>query len=144
MNTSVKYENTKGLGVKRFIRDAALLCMGGVGYYGLEVLFRGHSHWTMALCGGVCLLFIYHMNKRMIKKKLPVRAFGGALIITAVELVCGCIVNLICKWRVWDYSHLPLNLLGQICLPFTLLWFGLCFPICFICGLFCKARRTQN
>lgn len=27
---------------------------------------------------------------------------------------------------VWDYSAAPFNLLGQICLPFTLLWFPLC------------------
>lgn len=25
-------------------------------------------------------------------------------------------------WRVWDYSHLPGNLLGQVCPQFTMLW----------------------
>ena len=24
---------------------------------------------------------------------------------------------------VWDYSNMPFNILGQICLPFTILWF---------------------
>lgn len=28
-------------------------------------------------------------------------------------------------WNVWDYNNMPLNLLGQICLPFTVLWFFL-------------------
>lgn len=46
---------------------------------------------------------------------------GGA-IITAVEFVSGCIINLWLGWAVWDYSNMPLNLLGQICLPFSLLW----------------------
>lgn len=28
-------------------------------------------------------------------------------------------------WNVWDYSNMPFNLLGQICLPFTVIWFFL-------------------
>jgi uncharacterized membrane protein len=51
--------------------------------------------------------------------------FIGACIITILEFITGCIVNLYFKWNVWDYSHLPLNLLGQICLPFSIIWFFL-------------------
>ena len=134
----MKCINKKGRLTKGMIRDILLFSVGGAGYFSLEVLFRGYSHWSMALCGGVCLLSIFHMNKKMAKKKLAVRALGGAFIITAVEFVCGCFVNLLMKWRVWDYSHIPLNLLGQICLPFTFLWFALCIPICLIFNLFCK------
>ena len=88
----------------------------------------------MALCGGICLDIIYHMNQKLKRKHICVRAALGAGIITAVELICGCLVNLTFHWDVWDYSHLPLNFLGQICLPFTLLWMGLCFPVCAICS----------
>jgi uncharacterized membrane protein len=28
----------------------------------------------------------------------------------------------------WDYSTLPFNILGQICLPFSLIWIVLSFP----------------
>lgn len=49
----------------------------------------------------------------------------GSLLITVLELVCGCIVNLWLGWHVWDYSNMPFNLLGQICLPFTAIWFFL-------------------
>ena len=34
---------------------------------------------------------------------------------------------------VWDYSGVPLSLWGQICLPYSALWFLLClavFPLC--------------
>ena len=48
---------------------------------------------------------------------------GGA-IITVVEFVSGCIINLWLGWNVWDYSHIPLNILGQICLPFFFAWVG--------------------
>ena len=37
-----------------------------------------------------------------------------------LELGCGLLVNR--SYRVWDYRHMPMNFLGQICLPFTLLW----------------------
>ena len=50
----------------------------------------------------------------------PVRGLIGAGIITGVELLAGAIWNR--SYRVWDYRDLPLNLKGQICLPFSLLW----------------------
>jgi hypothetical protein len=52
---------------------------------------------------------------------------GGtcAIGVTAVELIFGVIFNIILKMRVWDYSHLPFNLFGQICPLYTLLWAGL-------------------
>ena len=40
--------------------------------------------------------------------------------ITALELVTGLIVNR--NYSVWDYRTAPFNFLGQICLPFSLLW----------------------
>ena len=46
----------------------------------------------------------------------------GSFVVTGIEFVSGCIVNLWLGWNVWDYSNMPLNLLGQICLPFSLLW----------------------
>ena len=47
----------------------------------------------------------------------------GAVIITAVEFLSGCIINLWLGWNVWDYSGMPFNILGQICIQFTFLWF---------------------
>ena len=37
----------------------------------------------------------------------------------------GVIVNIWLKLGVWDYSGLPLNILGQVCLPFYFAWVGL-------------------
>lgn len=53
------------------------------------------------------------------------KCFAGMLIITTVELVFGIAFNLILREHVWDYSNVPLNLMGQICVPFSLLWFML-------------------
>ena len=46
----------------------------------------------------------------------------GAMGITALEFVTGCVVNLWLGWGVWDYSGLPGNIMGQICLQYTVLW----------------------
>lgn len=47
----------------------------------------------------------------------------SAVMITIVELLAGLIVN--CNYAIWDYRSMPLNIMGQICLPYTFLWFFL-------------------
>lgn len=111
---------------------AWLTLVGGMGYYALELLWRGFSHWTMALCGGFCLCMIYTVNKKWSHLNILLRALICSLIITAVEFLTGCTVNLLLGWRVWDYSNRPFNLLGQICLWFSLLWFGLSLILCLV------------
>lgn len=49
----------------------------------------------------------------------------GGFTTTLLEFITGCIVNLWLGWNVWNYSSLPLNILGQISLPFILIWCGL-------------------
>lgn len=110
-----------------------LLVAGGTLYYLLEVTVRGWSHWSMAICGGICLLGIYYMNRALDDTPLLLRAALGALLITAVELAAGCIVNLALGWRIWDYSaHFP-HLWGQICLYASVRWVVLCIPVCLGC-----------
>ena len=54
---------------------------------------------------------------------------------------CGVADNLVMGWNVWDYSSMPLNLYGQICLPFSGLWFLLCIPAFGICSIAAKRFR---
>lgn len=110
-----------------------LLLLGGIGYYCIELLFRGYSHWSMMLCGALCFLVIYKINIALPHYTIVLRALLGAVFITGIEFFAGCIVNLWLGWNVWDYSELPYHLLGQICLPFFILWFLLCIPVCFVC-----------
>lgn len=114
-----------------------ILFFGGVVYCALEVLWRGRTHISMAVCGGVCFFVLYELQKNagFSGLSLPFRALCGAIIITAAELITGCIVNLGLGLEVWDYSRLPLSFLGQICLPYSVLWFFLCFAIFPVCDL---------
>lgn len=86
----------------------------------LELLWRGWSHGSMFLAGGLCFLLIGHLND--VRPRLPLlpRAAAGALIVTAVELAMGLVVNR--SYQVWDYRDQPLNFLGQVCPVFSLLW----------------------
>lgn len=108
--------------VKHFI----LFLIGGMVYYLTEIVYRGFSHWSMFILGGICFLLIGYINIYF-KWETPLWMQMGisALIITALELISGCILNLWLCLNIWDYSNLPLNLLGQICLPYTVIWFFL-------------------
>lgn len=101
---------------------AALI--GGFGYCTIEILWRGRTHYSMFFAGAIILSTFYYISKNY---DLPLwaKCLAGTLIITGVELVFGIAFNIILKEHVWDYSNMPLNFLGQICVPFSLLWFVL-------------------
>ena len=101
-----------------------LALIGGIIYGVIEVACRGHTHWTMVILGGVCFVAVGLINE-IIPWEMPlaVQMFCGAIIITALEFSCGCIVNIWLKWNVWDYSSEWGNLLGQICPKFSVIWF---------------------
>lgn len=115
-----------------------LFLFGGILYYSLEIIFRGHSHYSMFMAGGMAIVLINISRKlSFIKRRnIFVKAVAGGLIITAIEFVIGVVFNLFLKQNVWNYAKLPLNVLGQICIPFTLLWIMLSFPALFICKFF--------
>lgn len=107
----------------RAIRPLILFGIGGLLYLLIELVFRGHTHWTMFFVGGLCFVLVGAINEMMPwEMSFVLQCIIGGVIITAVEFVSGCIINLWLGWAVWDYSNMPLNLLGQICLPFSLLW----------------------
>lgn len=114
---------------QKMIEAPLVLLCGGVLYYLTELAWRGRSHWSMAICGALCFWMLYRMNRLYPRVSLPLRALAGAFLITVVELFAGCLFNLGLGLAVWDYSDLPLNFLGQICLPFTFVWFLMGFPI---------------
>ena len=112
--------------LKAILKHAVLALCGGCVYFLIEMAWRGHSHWTRAVLGGVCFVLIGDINE-FIPWNMPLILQGaiGSGIVTVLELVSGIILNLWLGLGIWDYSNMPFNLLGQICLPFTLLWVAL-------------------
>ena len=103
-----------------------LFFVGATIYVVIEKLYRGYSHWTMFLLGGICFIALGLINE-VVPWDMPLllQMFIGGAIITALELITGCIVNIWLGWNVWDYSELPCNLLGQISLFSSIGWVGL-------------------
>ncbi|MCD7999048.1 MAG: putative ABC transporter permease [Clostridiales bacterium] len=101
----------------------SLVFTGGILYTILELVWRGQSHWTMFLLGGLCFVVLGLINE-ILPLDMPLwqQVLIGAAIITALEFLTGCIINLLLGWNVWDYSKLPGNILGQICPLYCLLW----------------------
>ena len=104
-------------------KNALLFYTGGAGYLTLELLYRGRSHGSMFLAGGLCFLLIGQLNRVSPRLPLPARAAVGALIVTMVEFAAGMLVNR--QYEVWDYRDQPLNFMGQICPVFSALWIPL-------------------
>ena len=114
---------------KQIIKYSVLLILGGLLYVVIELLFRGHSHWTMFLLGGICFVLCGLLNEITCKgnstSNMPLtkQMLYGAVIITVLEFITGCVVNLYLGWNVWDYSKLPLNIYGQVSLLFSIAWY---------------------
>lgn len=107
---------------------------GAIGYGLIEILYRGRTHWTMTIAGGIIFSLLYLFNKKMQPIGLLGRSLVGCIVITLLELCIGCVVNRWMHMAVWDYSGLPLNVMGQICPGFSGLWFLLCLPVDLLCG----------
>lgn len=106
-----------------FIKRMFLFWAGGFIYYAMEMLFRGRSHWTMLIVGGICFLICGELNEWFtFRMSLLLQGIICACLVTAVEFFSGCILNLWLKLDIWNYGNMPFNLFGQICLPFSLLW----------------------
>ena len=106
-------------------KKAVLFYLGGMIYCALELLWRGWSHGSMFVLGGLCFLLIGGLGRVDPRLPLPARMLLAAVVVTALELGCGLLVNR--QYQVWDYRHLPMNFHGQICLPFFLLWVPICY-----------------
>lgn len=114
-----------------------IFIIGGAAYAAIEITFRGYTHWSMVIAGGICFVFLY-MIALHTTIKLWQKAILGGLVITAVEFIFGIVFN---KWldcNIWDYSHHRFNLYGQICLSFSVIWAALSIPAIGLCTVIDK------
>ncbi len=110
---------------KNIKKYSLFFILGAVGYAAIETIWRGYTHWTMMIAGGICFVLFSVVAERMREKSIFIKAAVCALGVTAIEFLFGVVFNLWLKMDVWDYSNMPLNLLGQICPIFTLIWAGI-------------------
>lgn len=118
--------------------------IGATAYGAIEILWRGFTHWTMCLTGGLCFLSFHIFNIKNKSRKLIEKCAVGSGIITAIEFIVGCTVNKLLNWHVWDYSNVKGNILGQICPIYSIFWFLLCIPMTFISNKLNIVKRTAE
>lgn len=130
--------------LKKRLDDAILFFFGAVSYGLIEIIWRGKTHPSMLLAGGICFSFmnIIYNNLKSVHPLYKCLLSGG--VITTVELVFGCIFNIILKQDVWDYSRIPFNLGGQICLLYSVLWALLSIIAVPLCGKLGKMLRQKT
>jgi len=109
--------------MKKVFEYCALIAIGGFVYTGIEYCRRGYSHWTMFILGGALFVVIGLINE-VLPWETPLfwQGVAGAAIVTVAELLAGLVINRWLGMGVWDYSGLPYNVWGQICLSASLLW----------------------
>ena len=103
-----------------------------MGYRRMDLLFAGnHLPWIFTLvhvCTGRNLYDVFHVPGRLVhwQDDFLRQVLRCSIFVTAMEFITGIIVN---KWfalHVWDYSCMPFQLFGQICLPFMIVFACLC------------------
>ena len=114
--------------IKNIIKYLILGIIGGFTYVIIEMLYRGHSHWSMFIVSAVALISIGLINEFISWDiKLWNQMLIGSGIVTVLEFISGYILNIKLGWLIWDYSNVPFNIMGQICLPFSIAWFFISF-----------------
>ena len=97
--------------------------IGAVLYPLIELGWRGRTHPSMALAGGIALAGLRSIAQTQTDRPLWQQALLGGLMITGIEYGIGRVFNR--RYQVWDYRRSPLNVKGQICLPYTAAWCAL-------------------
>lgn len=117
----------------KYLKDIILFVIMALLYMSIEVVYRGHTYLAMGIVGGIDGLLIGLINK-VFKWETPLwkQCFIGMLIITTSEFISGCILNLWLGLNMWNYSKIPFNVLGQICLPFCIVWYFLSLVAIFL------------
>lgn len=121
---------------RRICEYLFLWVLGGTIYYSLEMVFRGFSHWSMFVLGGLALCFCTYQGVAMRwTEPMWIQIIRSVAFVTSLEFITGIIVNKYLKLAVWDYSDQPFQLWGQICLPFMILFSGLLVIATFLGGM---------
>lgn len=107
------------------MKNIRIFLIGALGYGLLEILWRGYTHPSMLLTGGICFLLINIISNYFYELSLFKKSLLSAFVITAAEITVGVIVNIKMNLNVWDYSALPFNIIGQVSLLYSFLWFVL-------------------
>jgi uncharacterized membrane protein len=131
--------------VKKILLHFSAFSGGGIAYGGIEILWRGFTHISMILLGGLCFVCLLRISKY--KLRLGTKSVLGGGFITFAEFLAGCVLNLWLGLEIWDYSQERFQFLGQVSLLYFFYWCVLSFVViaaCQILRLWAPKFRSIN
>lgn len=120
--------------VMKINKNLVLFIVGFMAYITIEVCFRGYSYPLMGVCGALAVVLLDKVNNKLSwNTDIIVQGLIGSALITFFELVIGELaLHTSIVPVMWDYSNMPLNFDGVICLPFSLAWVVLSWVAVFV------------
>lgn len=110
---------------KHIIRKIVLFLLCSVIYCGIEIVYRGWTHWSMALLSGILGVLCIDTPNNIFGYDLDysLQVFVSTILCTIGEGITGLVVNVKMGLNVWDYSTLPFTFFwGQCNLFFVFAW----------------------
>ena len=107
--------------VNNIIKNIILFILGYCFYIAIEITYRGTSYILMGLIGAIAFVLIDKINDYISwDLDLLLQGCMGSALITFFELIVGefALSNPELLPRMWNYSNMPFNFDGVICLPF--------------------------
>lgn len=117
----------------KLLKRLILFDLGGMIYFIIEILWRGYSHPSMFILGGICFVLIGLINEYF-DWDMPLwkQMLISTILITMLEFLFGVILNIKLGLGIWNYSNLRFNILGQVSLGYSILWLFLSLPAIFL------------
>ena len=106
--------------------------------WGVEVVYAAVKTHALVnrgfLCGPICPIYGFGvvgvaLALRPVMDSLPLLFLGSVVITSLIEFVTGVFLERIFHQKWWDYSGMPLNIMGYVCLLFSLIWGVACTVI---------------
>lgn len=123
---------------KIIIKYLILFSIGFIAFTLIEQFYRQYTFFWSGVLGGLSIIVLDKFNNEISwELDLFWQALMGGAVITTMELITG----LIAKYTnilpvMWDYSRVPFNFKGIICLRFSIYWILLGSMAIFIADTF--------
>ena len=103
--------------MKNFLKYLVLQLICGAAYYAIEMVYKGRSHFSMFIFGGIVFILIGLINEKF-TFKIPLwkQCDIEILIIITIKFITGLIFNVWLGLGIWNYEFL--DIMGQISLSF--------------------------
>lgn len=112
---------------KHFCRFIVMWFLLGLCYAVIEILCRGYTFLQMVWIGGLCGVLIGLLNEMPYfrNQRIWMQSVIGTVITLIIEFTSGYLFNIKMHMDLWNYTGIPCNFMGQICLRTAVGWFFL-------------------